>query len=76
MKKKHILKLRTEGGKWYVDEGYKVSIFDTSNDAWQYIFLLKELRPMPGFANRTLYPVRSLIPAALKGGKKVVFQNR
>jgi hypothetical protein len=74
--KKHTLKLRSEGGKWYVDEGYKISIFDTSNEAWQYIFLLKELRPKPMFPIRQLYPVRSLVPGALKGGKKVVYQNR
>lgn len=71
--KRQKLKLRTEGGKWYVDEGYKVSIFDTSNEAWQYIFLLKEIRTLPPFAPHSLYPVRSLIPTIARGCKKVVY---
>lgn len=73
MMRKHAMKLRTEGGKWYVDEGYKVSIFDKANEAWQYIFLLKEIRPLPPFAPHSLYPVRSLIPTIARGCKKVVY---
>ena len=70
--RKHTLKMRTEGGKWYVDEGYKVSIFEKAVDAWRYIFVLKEIRPLPPFAHRSLYPVRSLDPTIAGGCKKVV----
>lgn len=62
MKKKQTMKLRFEGGKWIVDEGYKVSIFDTSADAWYYIFLLRELRPKAPWVPQSLYPVKHLTP--------------
>ena len=64
-------KLRKEGGKWYVDEGYKVTIFDTSYDAWQYIFILKEIRQKAPQVPHSLYPVRSLSPFPTMGCKHV-----
>ena len=70
--RKHILKMRTEGGKWYVDEDYKVSIFENSTDAWQYIFVLKAIRPQPPFVPRSLYPVRTLDPTRVRGCKQIV----
>ncbi|MBQ8528851.1 MAG: hypothetical protein IJ459_03855 [Clostridia bacterium] len=74
--KKNTIKLRTEGGKWYVDEGYKVSIFDTSKEAWQYIFVLREIRPKAPWVPQSQYPVRHLNPMPTRGCKKVVLQNR
>lgn len=69
------MKMRKQYGKWIVDEGYKVSIFDASADAWQYIFILKEIRPKAPEVPKSLYPVRSLMPFP-RGCKKIVFQNR
>lgn len=66
------MKLRTENGKWIVEESYKNIIFDTAYDAWQYIFLMKEIRTLPPVAPHSLYPVRSLIPTIARGCKKVV----
>ncbi len=67
------MKLRTENGKWYVDEGYKVSVFDTAIEAWQYIFIMKEIRPKAPLVPQSLYPVRHLDPTKTRGCKKVVY---
>lgn len=73
MEKKHIMKLRTEGGKWIIEEQHKNTIFDTAHDAWLFIYLMKEIRPKPPVFPRSLYPVRSLIPSVARGCKKVVY---
>lgn len=65
------MKLRTKKGKWIVEEAHKNTIFDTSYDAWAYIFLMKEIRPLPPIRPRQLYPVRSLIPT-IGSVKKIV----
>lgn len=70
------MKLKKRFGKWIVDEGYKVSVFDTSADAWRYIFILKEIRPKAPEVPKSLYPVRSLMPFPKRGCKRIVFQNR
>ena len=67
------MKMYKRFGKWFVDEGYKLSIFDTSYDAWQYVFLLKEIRPRSPFVSKSLYPVRSLMPFPTRGCKRVVY---
>lgn len=67
------IKMYKRGGKWIVDEGYKVSIFDESADAWRYVFILKEIRPKAPWVPQSLYPVRHLNPMPTRGCKKVVF---
>lgn len=66
------MKLQKNNGKWIVDEGYKVSIFDNSYDAWCYIFILKEIRPKAPWVAQPLFPVRHLNPLPARGYKKVV----
>ena len=66
------VKMKTIGGKYYVDDGRKLIVFDTAIDAWQYILLLKEIRHKASIPARTLYPVRSLNPMPTRGCKKVV----
>lgn len=70
--KKTLPKLRTENGKWYVDEGYKVTICDTALDAWSYLFLLKEIRPKAPHFIQSIYPVRSLNPIPSRGCKNAI----
>ena len=69
------MKLRTQGGKWYITDNGRVITYDNSTDAWRYIFLMKEIRKNPTTGNHELYPVRSLIPPLARGCKKVVLQN-
>ena len=68
------MKLRTENGKWYINDNGRIIEFTESVDAWRYILLMKEIRTNPTIPFHSLYPVRSLIPSALKGGKKVVYR--
>lgn len=74
MKDKRI-KLKTEAGKWIVDEGYKKVEFDTLRAAWLYIFCLKEIRPNAPRALKSYCSVDSLIPAAPKKLVRVSLQN-
>ena len=67
------MKLRTEKGKWIVDDNGRNIIFDTSYDAWQYIFLMMMIRPKVPYVVRSLYPVRSLDPTSSMIQKKVIF---
>ena len=64
-------KLRKEGGKWIVEDHGKNIIFDISHDAWQLIFILKEIRQKAPQVPRSLYPVRSLNPFPQRGCKNV-----
>lgn len=63
------MKLRKEGGKWYVNDGNKVIEFDNSLDAWRYILLLKEIRPHHTYTPKPLYPVYTLDPRPQLRGK-------
>ncbi len=33
-----MLKMHTKDGKWFVNDGNEVRVFDKSLDAWSYIF--------------------------------------
>ena len=55
------MKLRKEKGKWIITDKGRTIVFDSSNDAWQYIFMMKEIRPIK-VVRPSIYPVRSLIP--------------
>ena len=69
------LKLRKQCGKWIVVDRGVNKIFDTSYDAWAYIFLMREIRPKAPFYPRSDYPVRSLNPFPERRCKKVVFRT-
>lgn len=69
------LKMRKQFGKWIVEDRGENKIFDKSIDAWTYVFLMREIRPNPPQAPKTLYPVRSLNPYPTRGCKKVVYSG-
>ena len=69
-----MIKMRTKDGLWIIEDGGKNIIFDTSYDAWVYVFLCKEIRPKAPLVQRSLYPVRSLNPVPERRLKNVVFQ--
>ena len=70
-----MLTMYTYDGKWIVKDNVKgrdrFALFDSSYDAWCYIFLLKEIRPKVPFVERSLYPVRSLNPFPERRTKNV-----
>lgn len=67
------MKLQKRDGKWIIEDHGRNIIFDTSFDAWQYIFLMKEIRQKAPQVPGTLYPVRTLNPAMMRGRKNVRF---
>ena len=69
MKEKKV-KFWKEGGKWYVNDGNKISEYDKPLDAWRYILLLKEIRPHYTYTPKPLYPVYSLDPRPQMRGKR------
>ena len=67
------MKLYTISKKWIVEDRGVNKIFDTSLDAWTYIFIMREIRPkVPHVPD--LYPVRSLVPFPNTKGKKVIWK--
>ena len=67
------MKLRREKGLWIIEDRGVNKIFDTSFDAWAYIFLMKEIRPKAPYYPKSLYPVKSLNPFPERTVKKVVY---
>ena len=65
------MKLQKRNGKWIVEDHGRNIIFDTSYDAWQYIFLMKEIRPKAPEVPRSIYPVRHLNPTMIGVRKNV-----
>ena len=55
------MKLYTVEKYWIVEDGNRSIIFDTSMEAWRYIFIMREVRPKIRY-EKELYPVRSLSP--------------
>lgn len=66
-----MLKMYTNDGYWVVKDKDRLVIFDSAYDAWQYVFLLKEIRPKVEMGERSLYPVRSLNPMPERRVKNV-----
>ena len=69
------MKLRREKGLWIVEDRGVNKIFETSYDAWTYIFLMKEIRPKAPQVPKSLYPVLSLDPTRERMVKRVVWQR-
>lgn len=57
-----MIKMQSKGGIFVVLDNGRVVIFETSYDAWCYIFLLRGIRARVDMGPRSLYPVRSLNP--------------
>lgn len=66
-----MLKMYTYDGNWVVKDRGRLVIFDEAFDAWQYVFLLREIRPKVEMGERSLYPVRSLNPVPERRVKNV-----
>ena len=66
-----MLKMYTKDGIWIIEDKGVNKGFDSSYDAWQYVFLLKEIRPKVEMGARSLYPVRSLNPMPERRVKNV-----
>ena len=56
-----MIKMYTYDGNWVVKDKDRLVAFDSAYDAWQYVFILREIRPRVPVV-RSLYPVKSLNP--------------
>ena len=70
-----LMKMRTEDNKYYIEDEGRLIIYDNSYDAWQYVFLMRTIRPNPPIPPRSIYPVLTLDPTRnLTFKKKVVWR--
>lgn len=69
------MKMRKQFGKWIVEDRGVNKVFDTSADAWAYVFLMREIRPKAPQVVRSLYPVKTLDPRPERSVKRVVWQR-
>lgn len=70
-----LMKMQTKDNKRIIqDEGREI-VFDNSYDAWQYVFLMRTIRPNPPIPPRSIYPVLSLVPKTTKKKTKWVICN-
>ena len=67
------MKMQTINGEYVIYDRGRVIIFKEAYDAWQYIFLCREIRAKVDMGERSLYPVRSLNPVPESRKKNVVF---
>jgi hypothetical protein len=69
-----MLKMYTKGNKWIVVDGEKTVEFDEARDAWEFVFLMKSIRPNAApKAPKSLYPVTTLNPFPSRKQKKIIF---
>ena len=66
-----MIKMQTIGGKYVIFDRGRIVKFNDSYDAWQYIFICREIRPRVEMGVRSLYPVRSLNPIPERRSKNV-----
>ena len=70
------MKMRTQGGKWYISTGTKDTVLNSPQEAWQLVYYMRQLRTTTAIktnrASKDLYPVHSLIPHLARGCKRVV----
>jgi hypothetical protein len=70
-----MITMYTFKGNWVVKDGERLVPFKKSYDAWQFVFLLKEIRPRVPMGERSLYPVKSLNPIPERRVKNVRFSS-
>ena len=70
-----LMKMRTKDGKWIIEDQDIGLTFDSSYDAWMYVFLMRTIRPNPPIPPRSTYPVLSLVPKTTKKKVKWVVCN-
>lgn len=61
-----VFKMNTYGGKWIITHGTNLAVLDSAREAFLYISLFTVFRKHKRTAAEP-YPVRSLIPNALRG---------
>ena len=65
-----MLKMYTKNQKWIVVDGERKIEFNTSREAWEFIFVMRGMRPNPK-AQRSLNPVTTLSPSPIRKKKKI-----
>lgn len=68
-----LMKMRTKDGKWIIEDDGRVNIYDNQQDAWQYVFMTRLLKPNPPIPPRSIYPVLTLDPTRSFTPKKKVY---
>lgn len=58
-----MLKMYTKDKKWIVVDSARSIEFESSKDAWVYVFLMRGIRPNAPKAPESLHPVKSLVPS-------------
>ena len=58
-----MLKMYTKDKKWIVVDGEREIVFDSSKDAWVYVFMMRGIRPNAPKAPESMHPVKTLIPS-------------
>jgi hypothetical protein len=69
-----LMKMRTEDNKWIIEDERRTIVFDSYYDAWQYVFLMKEIRQHPPIPPRSVYPVLTLDPTPSFTPKKKFYR--
>jgi hypothetical protein len=69
-----MVKMQSKGNIFVILDNGRIVIFESSYDAWCYIFLLKGIRPKVAMPPKSLYPVRTLDPGEEGGKKNVTFR--
>ena len=67
-----MLRMYSKDKKWIVVDGEREIVFETSRDAWEYVFFMRGIRPNAPKAPECLNPVKSLNPFPCMGKKKVI----
>ena len=70
-----MIKMYTYKGNWVVKDGERLVPFKKAYDAWQFVLLLRKIRPKVPMGVRSLYPVRSLNPIPERRVKNVRFSS-
>lgn len=70
-----MIKMYTKDKKWIVVDGEREIEFETSRDAWLYVFLMRDIRPEMPSVPKSCYPVRTLNPLPSRKKNKVIYKR-
>ena len=68
-----MIKMYTKNRKWIVVDGDREIVFDDPRDAWEYVFLMRSVRPNVPKVPKALYPVKTLNPFSSRKQKKIIY---
>ena len=57
------MQLKKCGGKWVVVDRGVAKVFDTSRDAWGFVYIMRQIRENPKRIEMWKHPVKCLWPA-------------